>query len=247
MGYQFLTWLISRQARSREASRLSKQVHTFGMPHMYVWRAEALIHAFDKILYFHTWRHASHWSDRRHWQFSISIRNCIWKVEQSRSIMLSRKRQKLRAHTWRFGWNDIGDWKVVYDLRVKNDVGNVILTDDQKGQVVCHDSHIILVAYSWQMDRLGRDARYRGRRYGEILLVMPREKSQDVKRLSKNQNRLSWIFVIYSYDHVLWTKKDLRSSRRAGTPHHFFSYLDTHTLFNRFGFKWSDHLFSSTW
>lgn len=82
-----------------------------------------------------------------------------------------------------FGWNDIGDWKVVYDLRDKNESGNVILCEDQRGEVVCQDSknnlvhtHDRLIALVGMEDTIVVDT-------GEILLVMPRDRSQDVKKV----------------------------------------------------------------
>ena len=96
---------------------------------------------------------------------------------------ISEKADNLVLIPGDFGWNDIGDWKVVYDLRAKNDAGNVILSEDSKGNVVCHDSHNNLVhtndrliALVGMQDTVVVDT-------GEILLVMPREKSQDVKKI----------------------------------------------------------------
>lgn len=82
-----------------------------------------------------------------------------------------------------FGWNDIGDWKVVYDLQEKSDAGNVIMCETDAGHVVCHDAknnlvhtHDRLIALVGMEDTVVVDT-------GEILLVMPREKSQDVKKI----------------------------------------------------------------
>ncbi len=82
-----------------------------------------------------------------------------------------------------FGWNDIGDWKVVYDLRAKNDAGNVILSEDAKGHVVCHDSQNNLVHTNDRLIALVGMNDIVVVDTGEILLVMPKDKSQDVKKI----------------------------------------------------------------
>jgi mannose-1-phosphate guanylyltransferase len=96
---------------------------------------------------------------------------------------ISEKADNLVLIPGDFGWNDIGDWKVVYDLHEKNESGNVIMCKDEKGQVVCHDSrnnlvhtHDRLIALVGMEDTVVVDT-------GEILLVMPRDKSQDVKKI----------------------------------------------------------------
>lgn len=96
---------------------------------------------------------------------------------------ISEKADNLVLIPGDFGWNDIGDWKVVYDLQNKNESGNVVMCETEGGGVVCHDSknnlvhtHDRLIALVGMEDTIVVDT-------GEILLVMPREKSQDVKKI----------------------------------------------------------------
>lgn len=109
---------------------------------------------------------------------------CYKKVEKiAIDYAISEKADNLVLIPGDFGWNDIGDWKVVYDLREKNESGNVVMCENEKGEVVCHDSHNNLVhthdrliALVGMEDTIVVDT-------GEILLVMPKGKSQDVKKI----------------------------------------------------------------
>lgn len=150
----------------------------------YVWRASALTAAFEKYkpeMLQTMWPIVSAFEDA---DFMEKLTRAYEAVEKiSIDYAISEKADNLVLIPGDFGWNDIGDWKVVYDLRAKNDSGNVILSEDDKGHVVCHDSHNNLVhtndrliALVGMQDTVVVDT-------GEILLVMPRDKSQDVKKI----------------------------------------------------------------
>ncbi len=150
----------------------------------YVWGAKALMDAFEKNSknIIDTMRPIIDAVDTD--RFMDVATTCYEQVEKiAIDYAISEKADNLVLIPGDFGWNDIGDWKVVYDLRSKNDVGNVILSEDPKGQVVVHDSHNNLVhthdrliALVGMEDTIVVDT-------GEILLVMPKSKSQDVKKI----------------------------------------------------------------
>lgn len=156
----------------------------FWNANMYVWKASSLMDAFAKyspaiLETMMPLESVIGTSD-----FKQALETAYAKVEKiSIDYAISEKAENLVLIPGDFGWNDIGDWKVVYDLRGKNDAGNVILTEDEKGEVVCHDSHNNLVhthdrliALVGMEDTVVVDT-------GEILLVMPKSKSQDVKKI----------------------------------------------------------------
>ncbi len=96
---------------------------------------------------------------------------------------ISEKADNLQLIPGDFGWNDVGDWKVVYDLGNKNDDGNVVLKEEGAGEFIGHESRNNLVSVNGRLvalidveDMIVIDTE-------EILLVVPKEKSQDVKKM----------------------------------------------------------------
>lgn len=116
--------------------------------------------------------------------FLSKLSDAYEKVEKiAIDYAISEKADNLVLIPGDFGWNDIGDWKVVYDLQKKDESENVLLSEDEKGEVVLHDSHnnLIhthdrLIALVGMSDTIVVDT-------GEILLVMPKKRSQDVKKI----------------------------------------------------------------
>ncbi|HSW89458.1 MAG TPA: sugar phosphate nucleotidyltransferase [Patescibacteria group bacterium] len=150
----------------------------------YVWRAESLIAAFKKYrqdMYDVMYGLLETINTGR---FVQSLEAAYEKVEKiSIDYAISEKAENLVLIPGDFGWNDIGDWKVVYDLQAKNETGNVVMCETEGGKVVCHDSfnnlvhtHDRLIALVGMEDTVVVDT-------GEILLVMPKSRSQDVKKI----------------------------------------------------------------
>ncbi len=109
----------------------------------------------------------------------------IYKKAQSISIdyAISEKADNLVLIPGDFGWNDVGDWKVVYDLGKKDLGGNVVAGDGEVAHVLAINSqnNLIhangrLVALSGINDMIIIDT-------DEILLIVPKDRSQDVKKL----------------------------------------------------------------
>ncbi len=96
---------------------------------------------------------------------------------------ISEKADNLLLIPGDFGWDDIGEWKVVYDLGKKNADGTVILAEDQKGKTLTIDSKNNMIHLSDRLialvgidDMIIVDT-------PEILMIAPKKRSQDVKKL----------------------------------------------------------------
>lgn len=96
---------------------------------------------------------------------------------------ISEKADNLVLIPGDFGWNDVGDWKVVYDLAKKDENGNVLLLEEGSGEVLQHESKDNLISVNGRLvalvdvhDMIVIDT-------PEILMVIPKNKSQDVKKI----------------------------------------------------------------
>lgn len=150
----------------------------------YVWKASALIQAFDltspDILGVMRSLEAS--IDTL--GFTKELERVYDEVEKiSIDYAVSEKAKNLVLIPGDFGWDDVGSWGVVHDLKTKNELGNAVIADMKTDTVVFHDSknnlvqtHGRLVALVGVHDTIVIDT-------GEILLVMPKSKSQDVKKI----------------------------------------------------------------
>lgn len=158
----------------------------FWNANMYVWKADALIASFKKhspvILEDMLPIQAAIGTST----FEKSLEEAYKKVEKiSIDYAISEKADNLVLIPGDFGWNDVGDWSVVHELHQKEGGdGNVVMCEiDQKGEAICLDSrnnlihtHDRLVAMVGMEDTIVVDT-------GEILLVMPKKRSQDVKKI----------------------------------------------------------------
>lgn len=108
---------------------------------------------------------------------------------------ISEKADNLVLIPGDFGWNDVGDWKVVYDLATQNLEGNVILGENPDHAVtVDSDNNLIhtngrLVALVNIKDMIIIDTE-------EILMIVPKSSSQDVKKIVeklKKENRKEYL------------------------------------------------------
>ncbi len=94
----------------------------------------------------------------------------------------------------RFGWSDVGSWSVLWNLWPKDGNGNVHLQGEKSGakKVVCIDSSgcVIrgekkLIAVLGLKDMVVVEA-------GEAILVCPRHRSQDVRRVLEELKARGW-------------------------------------------------------
>ncbi len=155
----------------------------FWNANMYVWSAQALISAFEDqspdVL-----AAAQPLIGVKPDVFQ-KLLTAAYQVAPSISIdyAISEKATNLLLIPGDFGWNDIGDWKVVYDLGQKDDHGNVIITDAQDSNVVVLNSYNNLVHSNTRLIGLIGVSDLAVIDTGEILLIVPKEKSQDVKKM----------------------------------------------------------------
>lgn len=92
-----------------------------------------------------------------------------------------------------FGWSDIGDWKIVYDLSPKDKNGNVIIQEREKGEFISVDTENCLIHLSDQLvaavgvkDLVIVDT-------PNAVLVADKKRAEEVKKLVKlleNEGRL---------------------------------------------------------
>lgn len=156
----------------------------FWNANMYVWKADTLFEAFEQ-------HSPAILKELKVVKSSIGTPSLAAKLEAaykniekiSIDYAISEKVNNLVLIPGDFGWNDIGDWAVVHALSQKNDVGNTVLCETGSGQVMFHDSknNLIhaqdrLIALVGINDMVVVDT-------GEILLVMPKNRSQDVKKI----------------------------------------------------------------
>ncbi len=151
----------------------------------YVWSSDAIIKGFEKYQ-----PKTYQLIQKLFSATSKQFRELLPKIyEQTMSISIdyaiSEKADNLLLIPGEFGWNDIGEWQVVYDLGIKDLAGNVIITDkkhqsipaltiESQNNLVHTDGR--LIALLGVNDMIIVDT-------PEILLVAPKSKSQSVKKL----------------------------------------------------------------
>jgi mannose-1-phosphate guanylyltransferase len=96
---------------------------------------------------------------------------------------ISEKADNLVLIPGDFGWDDVGDWKVVYDLGQKDLSGNVVVGDGNEMHTLALNSQNNLIHANGRLigliginDMVIVDT-------DDILLIVPKERSQDVKKL----------------------------------------------------------------
>lgn len=155
----------------------------FWNANMYVWAAKSLIAAFEK--------YKPEFIERTQSLVDVSIEDfhknlsAVYTDAEAISIdyAISEKADNLVLIPGDFGWNDVGDWKVVYDLSMKNLEGNVVIggQDKQHTLAIKSQSNLIhtngrLIALVGVNDMIIIDT-------DEILMIVPKNQSQDVKKL----------------------------------------------------------------
>lgn len=150
---------------------------------MYVWSADSIINAFKKY-------------DAEFYDLTQTLRQltgtkfhqalpAIYLKAKKISIdyAISEKADNLVLIPGDFGWNDVGYWKVVYDLGKKNDQQNVITNDHDQPQTIAINSENNLIHTNNRLvalldvnDMIIVDT-------DEILLIVPKDKSQDIKKI----------------------------------------------------------------
>jgi mannose-1-phosphate guanylyltransferase len=155
----------------------------FWNANMYVWSAKALIESFQEHQP-ETYALSQPLTKLSGQAFHEALPE-IYKNATSISIdyAISEKASNLVLLPGDFGWNDVGDWKVVYDLGTKDLSGNVVVGDASEVHTLAINSqnNLIhadgrLIALAGVNDMIVIDTE-------EILMIVPKERSQDVKKL----------------------------------------------------------------
>jgi len=150
---------------------------------MYVWSARALDAAFAKYFtsLFEITRALTSANSE---EFHALLTDMYAQTEPiSIDYAISEKADNLVLIPGNFGWNDVGDWKVVYELSAHDAAGNAIKGNADAHNDLVMNSHNNLVQTNGKLVAL----------YGvddfiiidtpEILMVIPKQKSQEVKKL----------------------------------------------------------------
>lgn len=149
----------------------------------YVWKVETLLEAFERHMP-DMLKLANTLSGLSSKDFHKKLADVYEKAESiSIDYAISEKADNLALIPGDFGWNDVGDWKIVYDLEKKNLSGNVILGESQEVHTLSIESHNNLIHTNGRLvalvgidDMVIIDT-------DEILMIVPKNQSQDVKRL----------------------------------------------------------------
>lgn len=105
---------------------------------------------------------------------------------------ISEKAENLVLIPGNFGWNDIGGWNIVYDLSAKDEQGNVVLKEEKEGELIQYGSHHNLINVNGRLIALVEVENMIIIDTPEILMIAPKERSQDVKKIVeklKKENR----------------------------------------------------------
>lgn len=155
----------------------------FWNANMYVWSVPALVQAFEQ----HMPDMLKAATPLRNVQPAEFHKNLPEAYAQAPSISIdyaiSEKAQNLVLIPGDFGWNDVGDWKVVYELGKKDLQGNVIIGDEEQHRTVAINSQHNLIHTDGRLvglvgvdDLIVVDT-------PEILLIASQDRSQDVKKI----------------------------------------------------------------
>ncbi|MFZ1721957.1 MAG: sugar phosphate nucleotidyltransferase [Microgenomates group bacterium] len=155
----------------------------FWNANMYVWSATTIQKAFQSLMP-ETYELTKDLPNLKPTAFKKELKN-IYEKSPAISIdyAVSEKAKNLVLIPGDFGWNDVGDWKVVYDLGVKDLAGNVItgdgdfvhtLTIDAQNNLIHANGRLIAVVGLEDMIIVDTD---------EILMIVPKSRSQDVKKI----------------------------------------------------------------
>lgn len=155
----------------------------FWNANMYVWSSDVLIQAFQE--------HQPQTYELI--QPLLSLTGAAFQkalpgiYEQAEAISIdyaiSEKVSNLALIPGDFGWNDVGDWRVVYELGKQDHSGNVIISDEKERDVLALKSENNMIQSDGRLIAL----------YGvndmividtpEILMIAPKQNSQEVKKL----------------------------------------------------------------
>jgi mannose-1-phosphate guanylyltransferase len=168
----------------------------FWNANMYVWSAQALQQAFQEHMP-EMYEATTDLPNMKPADFHHALPD-IYEKSTSISIdyAISEKADNLVLLPGDFGWNDVGDWKVVYDLGQKDLAGNVIVGEADAVHTLAINSQNNLIHVDKRLialvgvdDMIVVDT-------PEILMIVPKKRSQDVKKIVerlKEENKKEYL------------------------------------------------------
>ncbi len=157
----------------------------FWNANMYVWSTKTIVSAFKKLQPT-IWQATQHLLGKTSGEFARSLSKVYASVDPiSIDYAISEKADNLVLIPGDFGWDDIGEWLVVYHLGQKDLAGNVIISDGDQNRLptlsVESQNNLIhsngrLVALLGVRDMIIVDT-------PDIIMIAPKNRSQDVKKL----------------------------------------------------------------
>lgn len=168
----------------------------FWNANMYVWSAQNLQQAFKKHMP-KMYELTAKLPTLKPSEFHKAL-PAIYKQAEAISIdyAISEKADNLVLIPGDFGWDDVGDWKIVYDLGKKDLAGNVIVGDQEQVHTLSINSQNNLIHANGRLialvgvdDMIVVDT-------DEIMMIVPKERSQDVKKIVerlKEENKKEYL------------------------------------------------------
>ncbi len=155
----------------------------FWNANMYVWSSTVLQRAFQTHL--HSMHElTSKLDDLTGQKFHDALPGIYDKADSiSVDYAISEKANNLVLIPGDFGWDDVGDWKVVYDLEKKDLAGNVVIGDDSTRKVLAISSQNNLIHADGKLVAMVGVNNMIIIDTGEILMILPKSQSQDVKKI----------------------------------------------------------------
>lgn len=155
----------------------------FWNANMYVWSAQTLLAAFKEHMP-SMYDLASPLMGVSANQFHTQLDSVYDQAEAiSIDYAISEKANNLVLIPGDFGWDDVGNWDVVYELGKKDLAGNVVISDHETVHTLAINAKNNLIHTNGRLVAL----------YGlddlividtdEILMIVPKSKAQDVKKL----------------------------------------------------------------
>lgn len=157
--------------------------HYFWNANNYVWSAQAIQAAFKKYqpkMYEVSKKLEGLKAD----EFKKSLTAIYQQIESiSIDYAISEKIDNLVLIPGDFGWEDIGEWKVVYDLGKKDLAGNVIIGEQENIHTLTIQSQNNLIQTNNRLVALLDINNMIVVDTDEILLICPKSRSQEVKKI----------------------------------------------------------------
>lgn len=155
----------------------------FWNANMYVWSAQAIEDAFRQHMP-QMYQLTKDLPQLDETEFKQQLKSIYQKAESiSIDYAISEKAKNLVLIPGDFGWNDVGLWKIVYDLGKKDLQGNVVISDKEEVPTLAVHSQNNLVHSNGRLvamvgvdDMIVIDT-------DEIVLIAPKNRSQEVKKL----------------------------------------------------------------